>query len=82
MRTITRKEVNEMYKYAKGSLYSAYDCPSSTKRAIWNDIIHRDGYDFTVRSRNCFMFTVMYKTYDGHLVIVFPTREEVYEITD
>lgn len=87
MKTITTSEVTRMYQWAKGSLYQAYKTPSVAKQAIWADIqqevINNGGRALTVRSRNCMIFTAMYKVARGnkdYLVVIYPTRREIYEI--
>ena len=83
MKKITIADVNEMYKWAKGDLYNAYANPSVAKREIWEhirrEVIDNGGSDLVVRSRNCMIFTAMYKI-DNKLVVIYPTRREVYEI--
>ena len=87
MRTISRNSVNEMYKWSKGSIWSAYAKPSWAKESAWLDCkayMHElGGENITVRSRNCFMFTAMF-TYDNgtKLCVIYPTRKEFYEITE
>ena len=82
MKTITRAQVEEMYHWSKGSIHKAYSKPSAKKVAIYNGIANRpEAYRVTVRSRNCHMFTAMYENKEGTtLTIVYPTREEVYQI--
>jgi len=83
MRTVSKNVVDEMYKWSKGDFFTAYANPSSAKRAIWADICrevaNNGGHDLVVRSRNCMTFTAMYIV-GMTLVVIYPTRREVYEI--
>lgn len=83
MRTISKHDVDEMYKWSKGDLFTAYANPSATKRSIWADLMwevaQNGGHDLVVRSRNCMIFTAMYIV-GMQLVVIYPTRREVYEI--
>lgn len=83
MRTISKHDVDEMYKWSKGDIFTAYDNPSATKRSIWADLMwevaQNGGHDLVVRSRNCYHFTAMYIV-GMQLVVIYPTRREVYEI--
>jgi hypothetical protein len=83
MRTISKHNVDEMYKWSKGDLFTAYANPSSAKRSIWADLMlevaQNGGHDLVVRSRNCMIFTAMYIV-GMQLVVIYPTRREVYEI--
>lgn len=83
MRTISKHDVDEMYKWSKGDLFNAYANPSATKRSIWADLMwevaQNGGHDLVVRSRNCMIFTAMYIV-GMQLVVIYPTRREVYEI--
>ena len=81
IKTITTEEIKNIEKWGKGSLYEAYNKPSIYKKQIWEDICNRPNtYGHFVRSCNCNFFTVAYWTKDDKFVIVYPTREEVYEI--
>lgn len=83
MKTITTSEVDNLYKWAKGDLFDAYANPSAAKRSIWNNIRREvaecGGHDLVVRSRNCMIFTAMYIV-GMQLVVIYPTRREVFEI--
>ena len=85
MKTITTSEVDNLYKWAKGDLYTAYNNPSAAKRSIWErirwEVIDNGGSDLVVRSRNCMIFTAMYKV-NNKLVVIYPTRREVYQIVE
>ena len=83
MRTISKHNVDEMYKWSKGDLFTAYANPSATKQSIWADIMwevaQNGGHDLVVLSRNCYFFTAMYIV-GMQLVVIHPTRREYYEI--
>lgn len=84
MKTVTVNAVNEMYKWAKGDLFDAYNRPSMYKISAWRRIqdrmTHSGGRDLVVRSRNCHVYTAMWRT-DSQLFIKYPNRTEVYQIT-
>jgi hypothetical protein len=83
MNTITINKVNEMYKWAKGDLFEAYNKPSMEKISSWrrlqDKMTHNGGRDLVVRSRNCHKYTAMWRT-DNKLYIEYRGRTEVYEI--
>lgn len=83
MNTITINKVNEMYAYAKGDLFEAYNKPSMEKISSWrrlqDKMTHGGGRDLVVHSRNCFKYTAMWRT-DNKLYIEYRGRTEVYEI--
>lgn len=83
MRTISKNDVDTMYKWSKGDLFTAYANPSTAKCAIWADICrevnNNGGHDLVVRSRNCMIFTAMYIV-GMTLVVIYPTRREYFEI--
>jgi hypothetical protein len=45
---------------------------------MW-EVAQNGGHDLVVRSRNCMIFTAMYIV-GMQLVVIYPTRREVYEI--
>lgn len=84
MKTISIEVVNNMYKWAKGDLFDAYSKPSMRKISAWRRIqdrmTHSGGRDLVVRSRNCHVYTAMWRT-DNRLFIEYPNRTEEFEIT-
>lgn len=84
MKTISIEVVNNMYKWAKGDLFDAYGKPSMRKISAWRRIqdrmTHSGGRDLVVRSRNCHVYTAMWRT-DNRLFIEYPNRTEEFEIT-
>ena len=84
MKTISIEVVNNMYRWSKGDLFDAYDKPSMAKISAWRRIqdrmTHGGGRDFVVRSRNCHVYTAMWRT-DNKLYIEYPNRTEEFEIT-
>lgn len=84
MKTISIEVVNNMYRWSKGDLFDAYGKPSMTKISAWRRIqdrmTHSGGRDLVVRSRNCHVYTAMWRT-DNRLFIEYPNRTEEYEIT-
>lgn len=83
MKTITIDRMNEMYKWAKGDLFDAYNKPSMEKISSWRRIqdrmTHCGGRDLVVCSRNCFKYTAMWRT-DNKLFVEYKGRTEVYDI--
>lgn len=83
MKTISIEMVNNMYKWSKGDLFSAYSKPSMAKISAWRRIqdrmTHHGGRDLVVRSRNCHVYTAMWRT-DDRLYIEYPNRTEEFEI--
>lgn len=82
-KTITINAINDMYKWSKGDLFDAYDKPSMRKieswRCIQDKVTHAHGRDLAVRSRNCHMYTAIWRT-DTKFYIEYPNRTEEYEI--
>ena len=85
MKTITTSEVDNLYKWAKGDLYTAYANPSDAKRSKWDsirrEVVEYGGHDLVVRSRNCHIFTAMYIV-GMQLVVIYPKRHEYYQIVE
>lgn len=83
MKTVSKHDVDTMYQWSKGDLFTAYANPSKAKRSIWADICrevaNNGGHDLVVRSRNCMIFTAMYIV-GMTLVVIYPTRREYFEI--
>lgn len=87
MKKVKTVEINALidrFKWGYSSIYTAYDRPSPTKRAIEDDIksamVAVGGFGYRVYSRNPMMFTCGYFTFeDGALCFYYFTKSKWFQ---